>query len=115
MTGTLAVDYAADYGGRFSGLPRHPGVNLSIQLDRIERRFGGCAMNIAYGLRRLGQDALPFVFVGDDYGEDYRRHLERTGMDHATARCRVFIACIRLHRCRRQSIHGIFSGPGQSG
>ncbi len=75
------MDYAADYGGRFSGLPRHPGVNLSIQLDRIERRFGGCAMNIAYGLRRLGQDALPFVFVGDDYGEDYRRHLEQTGID----------------------------------
>ena len=81
VTGTLAVDYAADYGGRFSGLPRHPGVNLSIQLDRIERRFGGCAMNIAYGLRRLGQDAVPFVFVGDDYGKDYRSHLDRIGID----------------------------------
>lgn len=81
MTGTLAIDYVADYGGRFARLPEHPGVNLSIQLDRIDRRFGGCAMNIAYGLRRLGQDAVPFVFVGDDYGEDYRSHLERLGMD----------------------------------
>ena len=81
MTGTLAIDYVADYGGRFARLPEHPGVNLSIQLDRIDRRFGGCAMNIAYGLRRLGQDAMPFVFVGDDYGEDYRSHLERLGMD----------------------------------
>ena len=81
MTGTLAIDYVADYGGRFARLPEHPGVNLSIQLDRIDRRFGGCAMNIAYGLRRLGQDAVPFVFVGDDYGADYRSHLERLGMD----------------------------------
>ena len=81
VTGTLAIDYVADYGGHFARLPEHPGVNLSIQLDRIDRRFGGCAMNIACGLRRLGQDAVPFVFVGDDYGEDYRSHLERLGMD----------------------------------
>ena len=81
VTGTLAIDYVADYGGRFSQLPRHPGVNLSIQLDRIERRFGGCAMNIACGLHRLGQDTLPFVFVGDDYGEDYRQHLEKLGIE----------------------------------
>ena len=83
VTGTLAIDYVADYGGRFSQLPRHPGVNLSIQLDRIGRRFGGCAMNIAYGLHRLGQGALPFVFVGDDYGEDYRSHLEDLGIDRS--------------------------------
>ena len=83
VTGTLAIDYVADYGGRFSQLPRHPGVNLSIQLDRIERRFGGCAMNIAYGLHRLGHDAVPFVFVGDDYGEDYRSHLADLGVDQS--------------------------------
>ena len=83
VTGTLAIDYVADYGGRFSRLPRHPGVNLSIQLERIERRFGGCAMNIAYGLSRLGQDAEPFVFVGDDYGEDYQTHLDSLGIDQA--------------------------------
>jgi len=81
VPGTLAIDYVADYGGRFSQLPRHPGVNLSIQLDRIGRRFGGCAMNIAYGLHLLGQDAVPFVFVGDDYGEDYRNHLKSLGID----------------------------------
>ena len=83
VTGTLAIDYVADYGDRFSQLPRHPGVNLSIQLDRIERRFGGCAMNIAYGLNRLGQEALPFVFAGDDYGEDYRNHLDRLDIDQS--------------------------------
>ncbi len=83
VTGTLAIDYVADYGGRFSRLPHHPGVNLSIQLERIERRFGGCAMNIAYGLSRLGQDAVPFVFVGDDYGEDYRSHLDSLGIDQS--------------------------------
>ncbi len=83
VTGTLAIDYIADYGGRFSSLPRHAGVNLSIQLDRIDRRFGGCAMNISYGLNRLGQDAVPFVFVGDDYGDDYRSHLDGLVIDQS--------------------------------
>ena len=87
VTGSLAIDYVADYGGRFSQLPRHPGVNLSIQLDRIGRRFGGCAMNIAYGLCRLGQDAVPFVFVGDDFGEDYRNHLEALDIDRSGITC----------------------------
>ena len=81
VTGTLAIDYVADYGGRFSRLPHHPGVNLSIRLERIDRRFGGCAMNIAYGLNRLGHEAVPFVFVGDDYGEDYQDHLDDLGID----------------------------------
>ena len=81
VTGTLAIDHIGRYPGAFSALPRHRGINLSVQLGRIERRFGGCAMNIAYTLRRLGHDPAPFVFVGQDYDADYAAHLAAMGMD----------------------------------
>ena len=81
VTGTLAIDYAGRYGGRFEELPRHAGINLSIHLERIDRSFGGCAMNIAYGLALLGHAPVPWVFVGADYGADYASHLRAHGVD----------------------------------
>ena len=83
VTGTLAIDYTGRYAGRFQDLPRHGGINLSVELDRIDRRFGGCAMNIAYGLALLGDDPVPFVFVGDDHDADYAEHLEGLGIDRS--------------------------------
>lgn len=70
-----------EYPGTFSGLPKHGGINLSVQLARIERRFGGCAMNIAYTLKALGEFPTPFVFVGLDFDRDYARHLDAHGID----------------------------------
>ncbi len=81
VTGTLAIDYAGRYPSTFAALPKHRGINLSIQLDAIDRRFGGCAMNIAYTLKLLGDNPVPFVFVGRDYDGDYAAHLEELGME----------------------------------
>ena len=81
VTGTLAIDHIGRYPGAFSTLPRHQGINLSVQLAGIGRRFGGCAMNIAYTLRRLGHDPAPFVFVGRDYDAEYAAHLAAVGLD----------------------------------
>ena len=72
-----------EYPGSFAELPQHEGINLSVQLDRIERRFGGCAMNIAYTLKQLGETPVPFVFVGADFDQDYAAHLDALGMDTA--------------------------------
>ena len=83
LTGTLAIDLVGRYPGAFSALPRHPGINLSVQLDRIDRRYGGCAMNIAYTLQLLGQRPVPFVFVGEDFDASYAAHLRALGMDCA--------------------------------
>lgn len=87
----MAIDYVCRYPGAFSALPQHRGINLSVQLDRIERRFGGCAMNIAYTLKLLGEEPTPFTSAGRDYalaateGEDgtvsYATHLRDIGMD----------------------------------
>ena len=81
LTGTLVIDYVAAYPGVFSELPRHPGINLAVQLESIERRFGGCAMNIAYTLRLLGNDPVPFVYVGKDFDNEYAAHLRACGVD----------------------------------
>ena len=81
LTGTLAIDYVGEYPGTFSRLPKHEGINLSVQLARIERRFGGCAMNIAYTLKALGEEPTPFVFVGLDFDRDYARHLDAHRID----------------------------------
>ena len=70
-----------EYPGTFSDLPKHDGINLSVQLERIERRFGGCAMNIAYTLKALGESPTPFVFVGLDFDQDYARHLDAHHID----------------------------------
>lgn len=83
LTGTLAIDHLGDYPGTFAALPRHPGINLAVQIDKLARRFGGCAMNIAYSLRLLGDDPAPFVFVGADFGADYAAHLEALRMDRS--------------------------------
>lgn len=82
LTGTLAIDTVCAYPGQLHALPRHPGINLSIQLSGFEHRFGGCAMNIAYTLKRLGDAPAPLVFVGQDFaGSDYAAHLCRSGID----------------------------------
>ena len=82
LTGTLAIDTVCAYPGRLHALPRHPGINLSIQLSGFERRFGGCAMNIAYTLKLLGDAPAPLVFVGQDFGDsDYAAHLRQSGID----------------------------------
>mgnify|MGYP005727433031 CR=1 FL=1 len=83
ITGTLAIDYVATYPRPFQSLPHHAGINMSIHLDDIDRRFGGCAMNIAYNLRLLGHDVVPFVFVGRDYDDGYDEHLETLGIDRS--------------------------------
>ena len=100
----MAIDYVCRYPGTFAALPRHSGINLSIQLDGIQRRFGGCAMNIAYTLKLLGDEPTPFAAAGRDYAlaasqdgvpeapaatqargetgtESYAAHLRAMGMD----------------------------------
>ena len=52
----------------------------SIQLDRLNVEFGGCAMNIAYSLALLGAQAFPVVRVGRDFRGDYAAHLRASGV-----------------------------------
>ena len=115
LTGTLAIDHVANYPGVFSELPRHRGINLAIQLGAIERRFGGCAMNIAYNLRLLGDAPAPFVYVGQDFNNEYAGHLAEAGIDasgiHVLDAPHSAHAFIFTDRDNNQ-FTGFYGGPG---
>src|SRR5690606_25332418 len=52
-------------------------------VPHLRREFGGCATNIAYNLKLLGEDPLPMATVGQDF-DPYAQWLERWGIrqDH---------------------------------
>ena len=77
VTGSLAFDYIMRIGGRFSDRlsdPAAAGFSASFVAPRMRRRFGGCAGNIAYGLRRLGMRPFLLATAGEDFAP-YRAHL----------------------------------------
>ena len=43
-------------------------LNVAFLVPNLRREFGGCATNIAYNLKLLGEDPLPMATVGQDFG-----------------------------------------------
>lgn len=58
-------------------------LNVAFLVPELRREFGGCAGNIAYNLKLLGDDPLPMGTVGEDF-EPYEAWLTQTGirLDH---------------------------------
>jgi adenosine kinase len=54
-------------------------LNVSFLVPGLRREFGGCATNIAYNLKLLGEDPLPMATVGQDF-EPYRKWLKKHGI-----------------------------------
>ena len=54
-------------------------LNVAFLVPEMRREFGGCAINIAYNLKLLGQDSLPMATVGEDFGP-YSNWLKRQGI-----------------------------------
>jgi len=100
-TGSVAVDHIMVYRGRFRDviLPdRIHMLNVSFHVPELRRSFGGCAANIAYHLRLLGEDPIVLATVGGDDFDAYAAWLDRHGIrrDHivplageATAGCYI--------------------------
>ena len=81
VVGSFAIDYVGTYPGNFDEMPDGRASNTSIQLDGLRRGFGGCAMNIAVALKKLGHSAVPFAYVGSAIDPDYKDHLVECGID----------------------------------
>jgi adenosine kinase len=86
ICGSLAFDTIMVFGDRFARhiLPdKIHMLNVSFLVPQLRREFGGCAGNIAYNLRLLGDVAYPMATVGRDFGP-YREWMARTGVpaDH---------------------------------
>lgn len=83
LTGSIAFDYLMTFPGYFREhiLPdRIEHISLSFLVDRMVRRPGGVAANIAYTLALLGEHPLVMATVGPDY-EPQRKRLESLGVD----------------------------------
>jgi adenosine kinase len=83
----VAVDHIMVYRGRFRDviLPdRIHMLNVAFHVPELRRSFGGCAANIAYHLRLLGEDPIVLATVGGDDFEPYAAWLDRHGIrrDH---------------------------------
>lgn len=82
ICGSLAFDTIMTFEGRFAEqiLPDQLHIlNVSFLVPALRRDFGGCAGNIAYGLRLLGGNPLPMATVGSD-GLDYIARLRAQGI-----------------------------------
>jgi adenosine kinase len=86
ICGSLAFDTIMVFGDRFANhiLPdKIHMLNVSFLVPQLRREFGGCAGNIAYNLRLLGDVGYPMATVGRDFAP-YREWMARAGVpaDH---------------------------------
>jgi adenosine kinase len=86
ICGSLAFDTIMVFGDRFANhiLPDKIHIlNVSFLVPQMRREFGGCAGNIAYNLKLLGDSGVPMATVGRDFAP-YREWLTQSGVptDH---------------------------------
>ena len=82
ICGSLAFDTIMTFEGRFAEqiLPEQLHIlNVSFLVPALRRDFGGCAGNIAYGLKLLGGEPLPMATVGSD-GDGYVARMQSLGI-----------------------------------
>jgi adenosine kinase len=82
ICGSIAFDTVMVFQGRFRDhilADRIHMLNVSFLVPSMRRNFGGCAGNIAYNLRLLGEKGAPMATVGHDF-EPYRRWLNACGV-----------------------------------
>ena len=83
ICGSIAYDNIMVFQGRFKEhiLPDQIHIlNVAFLVPELRREFGGCAGNIAYNLKLLGDEPLIMATVGGDFGS-YRAWLDRHGID----------------------------------
>jgi adenosine kinase len=86
ICGSMAWDTIMVFKDRFSNhiLPdKIHRLNVSFLVPGLRREFGGCAGNIAYNLKLLGDIGYPMATVGRDFGP-YREWMSKQGVpaDH---------------------------------
>ena len=83
ICGSLAYDTIMVFGDRFKNhiLPEQIHIlNVSFLVPDMRREFGGCAGNIAYNLKLLGEEPLIMATVGNDSAPYFHR-LHQLGLE----------------------------------
>ena len=82
ICGSVAYDTILVFQDRFKAhiLPDKLHIlNVAFLVPEMRREYGGCAANIAYGLKLLGERGLPMAAAGHDFGP-YRQRLVELGI-----------------------------------
>ncbi len=82
ICGSVAFDHIMRFEGRFKEhiLPDQIHIlNVAFLVPQLRREFGGCAGNIAYNLRLLGDAGYPMATVGRDFAP-YAEWMQATGV-----------------------------------
>ncbi|MBA2690538.1 MAG: carbohydrate kinase family protein, partial [Burkholderiales bacterium] len=78
ICGSIAYDTIMVFRDRFKNhiLPDQIHIlNVAFLVPDLRREFGGCAGNIAYNLKLLGDNPLIMATVGEDHAP-YSQHLK---------------------------------------
>ncbi|MEP6547033.1 MAG: carbohydrate kinase family protein [Gammaproteobacteria bacterium] len=82
ICGSVAYDTILQFPDRFKShiLPDKIHIlNVSFLVPDMRREFGGCAANIAYSLKLLGDRGVPMATAGDDFAP-YRERMVAQGI-----------------------------------
>ena len=82
ICGSVAFDTIMVFGDRFRNhiLPEKIHIlNVSFLVPQLRREFGGCAGNIAYNLKLLGDLGYAMATVGKDFAQ-YAAWMKQTGV-----------------------------------
>ena len=88
VCGSIAYDNIMVFHDRFKNhiLPEQIHIlNVAFLVPEMRREFGGCAGNIAYNLKLLGDDPLIMATVGED-AAPYLSRLDTLGLSRAHVR-----------------------------
>ena len=88
VCGSIAYDTIMVFRDQFKNhiLPDQIHIlNVSFLVPDLRREYGGCAGNIAYGLKLLGEEPLIMATVGHDV-EPYERRLDMLGISRRHVR-----------------------------
>lgn len=83
ICGSVAYDTILVFPDRFKAhlLPdKLHMLNVCFFVPEMRREFGGCAANIAYGLKLLGDEGIAMATAGDDFSP-YRDRMVAKGID----------------------------------
>ena len=82
VSGSIAYDRIMDYAGIFTDAfvpDKLHTLSVSFQVARIKENFGGCAGNLAYNLKLLGEEPHILATAGSDF-EKYATYLRELGI-----------------------------------
>ena len=83
VSGSIAFDTILQFQGNFKenlAYESDKALSLSFFCPGMKKEFGGCAANIAYNLRLLGQECILLGSVGSD-GKEYLRKINESGVN----------------------------------